>query len=139
MTAQPVPAPPFSSPLLSGGTISNVWQSWLMAVWTRIGGMGDKVEAAFMAASAAAPASAEVVASGGLQAGGPIGPNVGIALYVAMTDVASLPSAGINIGDWAYALDGLKPGEATGAGTGVPVFRSGAGWISACNGAAVSA
>ena len=139
MTATSVPGPPFSSPLLEGQTISRVWQSWLLAIWNRTGGQSDKVDGAFNTANAAAPGTAQVVAAGGLHVGGPIGGNASVALYVAITSVAMLPATGINIGDWAYALNGLKPGETTGTGTGVPVFYSHTiGWTSACSGAAVS-
>jgi hypothetical protein len=139
MAETAVPAPPFRTPFLTGDVVSATWVTWLQALWNRSGGQTDKVDAAYATASAAAPASAEVVASGGLQAGGPIGGNVGIAFYVALTDVASLPTTGVNEGDWAYALDGRKTGEASGSGTGVPVWRSGTGWYAVDSGAAVGA
>lgn len=41
--------------------------------------------------------------------------------------VATLPTSGINNGALAYALNGRKSGEASGAGTGVIVYRS-SGW-----------
>jgi hypothetical protein len=134
-----VPAPPFAVAFLSGGMIAPAWQSWLLAVWNRLGGQTDKVEAAYSAASAAAPATTEVVATGGLQQGGQISGNVGVALYVAMTDVASLPTTGVNVGDWAYALDGCKVGEASGSGTGVPVWWSRTAWYAVDSGAVVGA
>jgi hypothetical protein len=87
---------------------------------------------------AAAPGTAEVVAGAGLQGGGQVGPNVGISLYAAITTVALLPTAA-NVGDWAFATNARKPGEAGGAGTGAPVVWSNGGWISAFSGAAVTA
>jgi hypothetical protein len=131
-----VPAPPFAVGFISGGVIAPAWQSWLLAVWNRLGGQTDKVEAAYATASAAAPATSEVVASGGLQRGGQIGGNVGVALYVAITDVASLPTLGVNDGDWAYALDAQKIGEAAGEGTGAPVWYSRGDWYDVDTGAA---
>jgi hypothetical protein len=134
-----VPAPPFAVGLLSGGLIAPAWQSWLLAVWNRLGGKDDKVEAAYSAASAAAPATTEVVAGAGLQQGGQLAGNVALELYVAMTDVASLPTTGVNVGDWAYALDGRKAGEASGSGTGVPVWWSQSAWYAVDSGAVVGA
>jgi hypothetical protein len=139
MPAQPLPAPPFSTPFLTGQTISRVWQSWLLALWNRVGGQADKVESALTVANAAAPSTTQVIASGGLHAGGPIGGNVGLAFYVALTNVASLPTTNVNQGDFAYALDGCKAGESTGHGTGVPVWRSGSSWFAVDSGAVVSA
>ena len=138
MAETPVPRPPFATPLLTGGTVSIKWQTWFMAVWNRLGGQTDKVEAAYSAASAAAPATTEVVAGAGLQQGGQLAGNVAIELYAAMTDVASLPTSA-NVGDWAYALDGRKVGEASGSGTGVPVWWSGTAWYAVDSGAVVSA
>ena len=109
-----------------------------MAVWNRLGGQTDKAEAAYSAASAAAPATTEVVAGAGLQQGGQLAGNVAIELYAAMTDVASLPTSA-NVGDWAYALDGCKAGEGSGSGTGVPVWWSQTGWYAVDSGALVSA
>lgn len=77
-------------------------------------------------------------AAGGLQKGGPLGGNVALTLYRSIDAAANLPASAISEGDWAYALDGRKPGEGAGAGTGVPVFWSQGGWISACSGAAVT-
>ncbi len=144
MTSQPLSGPPTPTPLLADGkTLSPAWSAWFTALWRRVGGLTDKVDQAVSLASAAAPGTSEIVASGGLQRGGAIGGNVGVSLYVAITTVAMLPASGVNFGDWAYAEDGLKPGETTGNGTGVPVFfaktASGTAWISACSGAAVSA
>lgn len=79
-----------------------------------------------------------VIAAGGLQGGGGLDADVGIALYRTVSSVAQLPSAGNRPGDWAYALDGRKPGEIAGAGTGVPVFWSHTTWFSVC-GAPVAA
>lgn len=58
--------------------------------------------------------------------------------------VSNLPNAtgvpGLTSGCVAYATDGLKPGESSGSGTGVPVFYSADGtWKSSCSGSTVSA
>jgi len=138
MAETSVPSPPFATPLLTGGIVSLKWQTWFMAVWNRIGGQTDLVDAALNTANAAAPGSTEVVAGAGLQQGGQLAGNVAIELYAAMTDVASLPTTA-NVGDWAYALDGCKVGEASGSGTGVPVWWSQTGWYAVDSGAVVSA
>ena len=138
MAETSVPSPPFATPLLTGGIVSLKWQTWFMAVWNRIGGQTDLVDAALSTANAAAPGSTEVVAGAGLQQGGQLAGNVAIELYAAMTDVASLPTTA-NVGDWAYALDGCKVGEVSGSGTGVPVWWSGTAWYAVDSGAVVSA
>jgi len=130
--------PPFSQPVLDGGFLSRAWQNWVSAVQTALGGRSDKVAAAYDAAMSAAPATAEVVAGAGLQGGGQVGPNVGISLYAAVTAVATLPATA-NAGDWAYATNGRKPGEGSGAGTGAPVVWSNGAWVSAFNGTTITA
>lgn len=54
--------------------------------------------------------------------------------------VAGLPTAGIAIGQYAFASNGRKPGEGAGLGTGVPVFWNSATstWFSYCSGAVVT-
>ena len=52
--------------------------------------------------------------------------------------VANLPAAGTS-GRVAYASDGLKDGESSGNGTGVPVYDDGSNWISFDNSSVVSA
>lgn len=52
--------------------------------------------------------------------------------------VGTLPS-GQTAGAKAYASNGRKPSEATGAGTGVEVFYDGTKWISSCGGTQVAA
>lgn len=52
--------------------------------------------------------------------------------------VATLP-AGMPSGAQAYALNGRKPTDAAGAGSGVGVFYDGQHWISSCSGGTVSA
>jgi hypothetical protein len=47
----------------------------------------------------------------------------------------SLPGAGAK----AFATNGRKPSEASGAGSGVEVFFDGNRWISVCSGAQVTA
>jgi len=138
MSAVNLPPPPASTPFLDGAYVSRAWAVWFSAVFNRLGGAADKVDAAHALAHAAAPAISEVVAIGGLQLGGAIGGNVSLALYTAMTGVSALP-ASAHEGDWAYALNGRKPGEGAGAGTGVPVWWSGGAWVAADSGAAVTA
>ena len=138
MTAVSLPPPPYRSPLLEGNTLSPIWVRWFAAVWKRLGGSVDKVNAAYVAGTGSAPASTEVVAGPGLEGGGVVGGNVAVSLYAAVTSVALLPTSG-NIGDWAFAIDGRKPGEGAGLGTGVPVVRISGVWFSAFSGAAVAA
>ncbi len=59
-------------------------------------------------------------------------------MVLANYTVASLPG-GVSAGAKAFASNGLKPGEASGRGTGVEVFFDGQHWISSCSGAVVSA
>lgn len=139
MTATSVPPPPLNRPFLDGIYVSTPWQIWFSAMRDRSGGSTDKVDAAYQAAMAAVPQTTQVVAGGGLQVGGALSGNVGLTLYVAKAPVAALPTAGNAQGDWAYALDGRKPGESAGAGTGVPCFWSGSSWIAVTSGVAVTA
>lgn len=139
MAAVDLPPPPLQQPFLDGVHVSALWGSWLTAVAARLGGPSDKVEAAWQAAAAAAPAGTQIVAVGGLHVGGDLTGNVAVAFYRALTTVAALPTAGIGEGDWAYALDGRKAGEAAGAGTGVPVWFSNGAWCAVDSGAAVAA
>jgi hypothetical protein len=140
MTATRCPPPPFNTPFLDGGQISNAWQLFLAALYQANYGEGfDKTDAAYQTALAAAPATAQVAAVGGLHGiGAAIGASVGIALYRAMGTAASLPVSGNAEGDWAYALDGRKTGESAGAGTGVPVWWSAGAWYAADSGAVVT-
>jgi hypothetical protein len=138
MATTPVSTPPFSVPLTdTQGYVSRAWQPVLQALFARTGGNFDKVEAAYTTAQQAVPATAEVVAGAGLQGGGRVGPNVGLSLYVAITNVANLPTSAAE-GDWVYALNGRKTGEAAGAGTGVPCWSSNNVWIAVDSGAAVT-
>jgi hypothetical protein len=141
MTAIPVPAPDFKTALVdpATGVLTRYGYALVSALFNRTGGADDKVEAAHALAGAAVPRGTEVVGGGGLQNGGALGGNVAVALYVARTAVASLPTVKVSEGDWAYALDGRKPGEGSGAGTGVPCFWSAGAWVSACDGAAAMA
>lgn len=140
MTATRVPPPPFNTPFLEGGFVSNAWQFFITAVYGALYGGGfDKVDAAHAAAMAAVPRTTQVVAGGGLQVGGSLSGNVAVTFYRVKCAVASLPAAGAAEGDWAYAFNGRKPGEAAGAGTGVPCFRSNGAWVAATSGAAVTA
>jgi hypothetical protein len=140
MTATNAPAIDPSLPIVdpASGTLTRYGERVLRGLWGRTGGAVDKVEQAHAIASAAVPQGTIVAAAGGLQMGGELGGNVGIAFYLAVTGVSLLPAHAAE-GDWAYAVDGRKPGEGAGSGTGVPCFWSDAAWISACSGAAVTA
>jgi hypothetical protein len=130
-----LPQPPFHLPLTDrDGFVTTGWQPFVQALFEQ----RLAVSEALSTAQAAAPGSAEVVAGPGLQDGGAIGGNVAVSLYAELTSVALLPTMAQE-GDWAYALDGRKPGESGGAGTGVPVVWSNMAWISAYSGAAVAA
>ncbi len=59
-------------------------------------------------------------------------------IVLASYTVSSLPS-GCVAGAKAFAMNGRKPTEAAGAGSGVEVFFDGQHWISSCSGAAVAA
>ena len=140
MTAIRVPPPPLNSPFLDGVFVSKTWRLFLSALYNAVYSEGfDKVDAGYQVAKAAVPQGAEVLALGGLHLGGKMSGNVAIALYKAMTAVASLPAVGVNEGDWAYAYDGRKVGEGAGAGTGVPVWRSSGSWRAVNSGAVVAA
>jgi hypothetical protein len=140
MRPQSVPFQDFSQPIVDPrtGLATSFFDTLMRALINRTGGASDKVDAAHALASAAVPRGTEVVAGGGLQDGGRLGGNVGVALYRAMAPVENLPAAAQE-GDWAYALDGLKPGESSGSGTGAPVFWANGGGGSACSGATVEA
>lgn len=139
MTSTPLPAPPFKVPLTDpSGQVSRAWQAFLQALYVRSGGSFDKIDVAHAAALAAVPRSSRVLGVAGLHAGGDLSGDVAVALYRALRTVASLPTAGISDGDWAYAVDGRKAGEAAGAGTGVPVWSSGGRWFAIDSGAVVA-
>jgi len=140
MTATRIPPPPFNSPFLDGGFVSKTWRLFLSALYNAVYSEGfDKVDAGYQAALAAVPQGAEIEAVGGLHLGGGLGGNVAVAFYKAMTAVATLPAAGVNEGDWAYAYDGRKVGEGSGSGTGVPVWWSNGSWRAVDSGAVVAA
>jgi hypothetical protein len=140
MTASHAPPIDPSWPIVdpASGKLTRYGERVLRGLWERTGGTADKVDAAAVLAANAAPRSTQVVGSGGLQLGGTLGESIGIVLYTAVTGAALLP-AGAAEGDWAYAVDGRKPGEGAGSGTGVPCFWSNGAWVSACSGAAVAA
>jgi hypothetical protein len=139
MTAVPILPPTDAQPLVSEHGVLTVWGLRLLrALYDRLGGVIDKVDAAYELALAAVPQSTVIAAAGGLKTGGALSANVGVTLYAAMTSVALLPSVGNSPGDWAYALDGRKPGEGAGAGTGVPCFWSAGNWYAATSGAVVT-
>jgi hypothetical protein len=114
-----------------GGKATAYFIGWLS-------GIADALNAAQQQASAAAPNTLNIVPTGGLQRGGPLSTDVGVSLYRTMTTVAQLPMTGNSTGDWAYALDGRKPGESSGTGTGTPVFWSVSSWICVSSGFQVS-
>ena len=131
--------PPLSRPLLDGACVTAPWRAFFQELHALVYGQGfDKVDAAHAAALAATPGSAQVVALGGLQGGGPLADNATVTLYRAIDLVANLPASGVNDGDWAFAQNGRKPGEAGGAGTGVPCFWSGGSWVAVTSGATVT-
>ncbi len=139
MTATPLPPPPYAQPVQEGGRLTQAWMVWFRKLYDRTGGASDKVEAAHALAAGATPRTTQVLGVGGLQVGGALSDHVAVALYRTMAVVASLPLAGNAEGDWAWALDGRKPGEGAAAGTGVPCFWSNGQWIAATSGAAVTA
>ena len=112
----------------AAGRPTSAFQAWLTRLVAMVADSAARV-------ATAVPGDRQVVAIAGLQAGGPLSDEVGIALYCSLTAVALLPPA--TTGDWAYALDGRKPGEAAGTGTGVPVFWSNGAWIAVTSGAPV--
>jgi hypothetical protein len=139
MSAVTVPPPPYSQALLEGGFLSRPWRTFIQALYRQVFGGGfDKVDAAYEAAISAAAASTQVLGAGGLTGGGALSGNVAVALYRVKAIVAALPAKATE-GDWAYALNGRKPGEGAGAGTGVPCFWSGTHWIAVTSSAAVTA
>jgi hypothetical protein len=140
MVAIPVPVPDFKIAIVEPGTgvLTRYGYALVSALFNRVGGQSDKVDAAHALALAAVPQGTEVVAGGGLKQGGMLGGNVAVVFYVARAAAASLPTTAMDEGDWAYALDGRKPGEGAGSGTGVPCFWSAGAWISACDGAVVT-
>jgi hypothetical protein len=140
MAATQVPALDYAARLVepSTGCLTPYGDAFLRSLLARTGGSDDKVDAAHALASAAVPQSRQVVGAGGLQNGGGLASNVGVTLYRSIAALANLPTMAISEGDWAYALDGRKPGEGAGVGTGVPVIFSQGSWISAYSGAAVT-
>lgn len=140
MVAVDVPALDYAAQLVepASGRLTPYGDAFLRSLLRRTGDASDKVEAAHALASVAVPQIRQVVGAGGLQNGGGLAANVGLTLYRSIDALANLPVTAISEGDWAYALDGRKPGEGAGAGTGVPCFWSQGGWLSACSGAAVT-
>ena len=140
MGAVSLPPPPLNAPLADGGgVIANPWRLWVMAVYRTLYADGyDKVDAAYTVATAAASATTPVVGAGGLQGGGALNDGAGVRLYAALDLAANLPTTGLAQGDWAYAFDGRKPGEAAGHGTGVPCFWSNGVWNAVTTGVPVT-
>lgn len=139
MTATSMPVVRFDDAIVdSAGRPSRRFFQWLIGARTRLGGDDDKVDAAYQTASAAVPQTTEVQAVAGLTGGGPLSQNLGVTMYGVVTSVATLPASAAE-GDNAYAVDGRKPGEGSGAGTGCPVVWSNGAWNSYFSGAAVTA
>lgn len=100
----------------------------------------DTINATHATAGSAVQQGSQVVTAGGLQGGGAFGGNVGLALYRAIDSVAVVTAlTGMAPGDWAFALDGRKNGEAAGAGTGTPCYWDGVAWRAVDTGATVAA
>ena len=141
MAAVNVPPPddriPFVDPRT--GRLTDFGWRLLQGLHARTGGEADKVDGAHRLASQAVPQGTVVAASGGLKRGGPLGGDIGLALYVAVDGVANLPTEGLADGDWAYAANGRKSGEGAGAGTGTPCFWSAGNWYAIDSGAVVAA
>lgn len=123
------PVQPVTAPSGRPTTYLLGWVSDLVAAFNLLSARTDS----------AVPTTRTVAAAGGLQGGGALAADVGLALYRVVVPVARLPLGGNAPGDWAYAVDGCKPGEAAGSGTGVPVFWSHSAWFSACGGVPVTA
>ncbi|HWE98693.1 MAG TPA: hypothetical protein VG248_02750 [Caulobacteraceae bacterium] len=138
MAAVSLPPPPIKVPFLDGLNVSQVWLRWFEAVRDRLGGSSDKVEEAWKYGAQAAPATAEVVAIGGLHGGGAVGGNTALALYVSVCTVDLLPATA-GEGDLAYAQDGRRGSQTSGNGTGVPCWYSGGSWFAIDSGSAVAA
>ena len=139
MTGTDMPLMRYDEPLVNAnGTPTKRFFDWLCGARGRLGGDEDKVDAAHTLAAAAVPQTTEVQAVAGLSGGGALSSNLGVTLYTVVTSVATLP-ASANEGDNAYAVDGRKPGEGSGAGTGCPVVWSNSAWNSFFSGAAVTA
>ncbi len=118
--------------------LTPAWQDVIEGLYQRVGATTDKVDTAHSLAVNAVPQSREVVAGGGLQIGGQLTGNVGLALYKTVDQVSNLPSTGNAEGDVAYALNGRKSGEGAGSGTGVPVWWSGSHWYAFWSSAVVT-
>lgn len=137
--SNPVPQPDFGLPFVDGaGRLSRWAKAWMQAASKLLDGATTPLATTHALASSAVPQGTEVVAAGGLQHGGALGGNVGVALYVVFDAVAGLP-ASAGLGDWAYALDGRKNGEGSGSGSGTPCWWDGTAWIAPDTGAAVAA
>lgn len=144
MTAVSVPPPDFTNPWTDArGFPTRTAMAWIGAIDARSGQRFDKIDQAHATALAAAPQATQVIAGGGLQGGASLTGDVGLALYRAVATLASLPTTALSDGDWAYAQDGCKPGESTGAGSGVPCFWSTVagtgGWYAVTSGALATA
>ena len=125
-----LPAFNFAQPIVdANGYASKALQVWMKAVATAVNAT----------AGVYVPTTRRVVGSGGIKGGGPLSDDVGLVWYRMVGAVSALPTTGNAIGDFAYALNGRKPGEGAGAGTGVPVWWNGAAWFAVTSGAAVTA
>ena len=122
----------YSQPIIDGdGFASKPLRDWMLAVASAVNNG--------VTAAGSVPSTRNVVTVGGLHGGGALSADIGLRLYTAITQVATLPTSGNANGDMAYALDGRKPGELAAAGTGVVVFWSRTAWIAVTSGVAVTA
>ena len=127
-----LPAFNFSQPLVDAdGFASKPLRDWMAAVAGAVN--------AGATATGSVPSTRNVVTVGGLHGGGALSADIGVRLYKVLTIVASLPMSGNANGDMAYALNGRKPAEGAGLGTGVVVFWSRTAWIAVTSGMAVTA
>lgn len=140
MTAVRVPAPQFGQAAVDpSGVDTPGRKTFLQQVYNRLGGAVDKVDQALQAGLGSAPAARKILAGAGLSGGGDLTADFAIRLYVATTSVAALPTTDIQPNAQAFALNGRKPGESGGAGTGCPVIWTNGAWYSLFSGAVVTA
>ena len=127
-----LPAFNFAQPIVdANGYATKPFGDWMRAVTTAVNASATP--------AGTVPATRNVVTAGGLHGGGPLSADIGLLLYKVSSSVAALPTLGNANGDLAYALNGRKPGEGAGVGTGVVVFWSGSAWYAVTSGAVVTA
>lgn len=120
--------PPAKQPIVDAkGEMPLGWRRFFEGVFFRLGGATDSVFAALATALSALPNTTQVIASRGLQFGGPSeGGNIPIGLYSYVGPVAGLPTTASipapQSWDHAFATDGRNSGEGASAGTGCEVI-----------------